>query len=177
MSRNLAQSDSGTTAISEEPVVIRPNRRPTLGFLVEQWAPTVLAVISGYLGWHFGYLHLLSASWASAFLDRVLTMVAIIIGYLIAVIAILPAVDEKMIIRKLKEWGYFQTLVNYFGTAIWSSFLLMGVSVFSFTLPYSVKANGLADGIYSALWWFLFAFVVAAIVRSTRLLLKLITSR
>ena len=104
-------------------------------------------------------------------------MVAIIIGYLIAVIAILPAVDEKMIIRKLKEWGYFQTLVNYFGTAIWSSFLLMGVSVFSFTLPYSVKANGLADGIYSALWWFLFAFVVAAIVRSTRLLLKLITSR
>ena len=177
MSRNLAQSDSGATAISEEPVVIRPNRRPTLGFLAEQWAPTALAVISGYLGWHFGYVHLLSAPWASSFLDRVLTMVAIIIGYLIAVIAILPAVDEKMIVRKLKEWGYFRTLVNYFGTAIWSSFLLLGVSVLSSTLAYSLKNNALADGIYSAVWWFLFVFVITAVVRATRLLLKLITAR
>jgi len=104
-------------------------------------------------------------------------MVAIVIGYLIAVIAILPAVDEKIIVRKLKDWGYFRTMVNYFGTAIWSAFLLLGVSVLSSALPYSIKSNTTADGIYSAFWWFLFVFVVTAVVRSTRLLLKLITAR
>ena len=86
-------------------------------------------------------------------------MVAIIIGYLIAVVAILPAVDEKTIVKKLKDWGYFRMLVSYFGAAIWSSFLLLGASVLPSTFPYQVRNNQLADGLFSAFWWLLFVLL------------------
>ncbi len=153
------------------------HRRPTFGYLLEQGGPTVIGLVCGALGWHFGYLHLLSASWAAQFLDRVLTMAAIIIGYLVAVVAILPAVDEKYIVRKLKNWGYFRKLVSYFGSAIWSSFFLLGLSVLPSTLTYALRNNWTVDGVFSAAWWAVFGFVSIAVLRATRLLLKLLTAQ
>ena len=151
-------------------------RRRSIGFVSEDWAPAIIGLASGSMGWHYGYLHLLSASWGGAFLDRVLTISAILVGYLIAVIAILPAVNQKLIVQKLKSWGYFQILVGYFGAAIWSSFLLVGVSVLPSVLPYSLKANWTIDGIFSAIWWLILGFTSTAVVRATRLLLRLLAA-
>jgi hypothetical protein len=131
----------------------------------------------GAVGWRYGYLHLLSTSWAPAFLDRVVTMTAIIIGYLIAVVAILPATENKNIVQKFKAWGYFRVLVGYFGSAIWSAFLLLALSVLPPTLPYAARQHWTLDGLFSAAWWFTFGFVVVAVLRATRLLLKLLTAR
>jgi hypothetical protein len=156
--------------------VIPALKRHSIGFLAEHWAPLIVGIMSGALGWHYGYLHLLSVSWGTAFLDRVLTISAILVGYLIAVIAILPAVNQKLIIQKLQSWGYFQRLVDYFGSAIWSSFLLVGTSVLPAVLQYSVKANWTVDGVFSAIWWFIFGFTATAVVRATRLLLKLLAA-
>ncbi len=152
-----------------------PKRR-SIGFLAEDWAPLIVGLTLGVLGWHYGYLHLLSVSWGGAFLDRLLTISAILVGYLIAVIAILPAVNQKLIIQRLKSWGYFQILVDYFGSAIWSSFLLVGTSVLPSVLPYSVKANWTVDGVFSAIWWFILGFTATAVIRATRLLLKLLAA-
>jgi hypothetical protein len=152
-------------------------KRPSLGYLLEQGTPTIVGLLCGILGWHFGYLHLLSVPWATAFLDRVLTMTAILIGYLIAVVAILPAVNEKYIVQKLKGWGYFRILVGYFGSAIWSSFVLLVLSILPFTLPYATRHHATVDGVFSAVWWAVLGFVVIAVLRATRLLLKLLTAR
>ena len=152
-------------------------QRPSLGFLLERWAPAAMGLAFGVAGWHIGYLHLLSASWAPGFLDRVLTMSAILIGYLVAVVAILPAVNEKYIVQKLKSWGYFRTLVGYFGSAIWSAFLLMGLSILPSVLPFALKENWNFDGAFSALWWLTFGLTSVAVLRATRLLLKLLTAR
>jgi hypothetical protein len=151
-------------------------KRPSLGYLVEQGAPALVGVACGAMGWHYGYLHMLSTSWAGSFLDRVVTMTAIIIGYLIAVVAILPATENKFIVQKFKAWGYFRILVSYFGSAIWSSFVLLAMSVLPSTLPYALRSHRTFDGVFSALWWFVFAFVVVAVLRATRLLLKLLTA-
>jgi hypothetical protein len=152
-------------------------KRPSLGYLVEQNSPIFAGLACGAVGWHYGYLHLLSTSWAATFLDRVLTITAIIIGYLIAVVAILPAMDNKYIVQKFKGWGYFRILVNYFGSAIWSAFLLLALSVIPSTLPYAVRQRWTVDGMFSAVWWFAFGYVVIAVLRATRLLLKLLTAR
>lgn len=153
------------------------SKRPSLGFLLEQGAPTAIGLVCSLLGWHFGYLHLLSVSWAMAFLDRVLTISAILIGYLVAVVAILPAVNEKYIVQKLKGWNYFRILVGYFGSAIWSSFLLLALSLLPSTLPYAVRQSRTVDGVFSAVWWLVFGFVAIAVLRATRLLLKLLNAQ
>jgi hypothetical protein len=177
MSTNPEASDRGAKDLSREPLVMPIPKRLSLGFLLEQWAPIAVGLAFGLLGWHFGYLHLLSVSWAAAFLDRVLTMSAILIGYLVAVVAIIPAFNETHIIQQLKSWGYYRVLVTYFGSAIWSSFLLMALSVLPLVMPFAVKVNWTVDGVFSALWWLVFGFTSTAVFRATRLLLKLLTAR
>jgi hypothetical protein len=152
-------------------------KRPSPGFLLEQWGPALAGTLCGFFGWKFGYLHLLSVSWSAAFLDRVLTVAAILIGYLVAVVAILPAVNEKYIVQKLKSWGYFQILVGYFGSAIWSSFLVLGLSVLPLVMPFAIKGNWTVDGVFSAIWWLVFGFTFTAVLRATHLLLRLLSSR
>ena len=156
MSPNLAESGREAPGLSKDPVVMPTPKRPSVGYVVERGGPLLAGIGCGFVGWHFGYMHLLSVSWGGTFLDRILTMTAIIIGYSIAVVAILPATDNKYIVQKFKSWGYFRILVSYFGSAIWSAFSLLALSIIPFTLSYAVRQHRTVDGVFSAVWWFAF---------------------
>ena len=177
MSAHSAQGDRGQPSVPGEPAVVPIAKRPTAGYMLEQWTPTALGIIGAVCGWRFGYLHLLSVSWAPLFLDRILTFTAIVIGYLVAVVAILPAVEDKAIVKRFKDWGYFKILVGYFGSAIWFAFVLAGLSFAPGILSHRIHQIAVVDGIFSALWWFALGFVVAAVIRATRMLLFLLLAR
>jgi hypothetical protein len=141
---------------------------------IERWAPLFVACLTGFLGWHFGYLHLLSAGWSGPFLDKIVNATAILVAYLVTVVAILPATEDKRIIRQLKEWGYYPQLIRYIGLSLWSLFALLVLSVAASAFSYRVKMRPSFDGAYSAAWWFLLGYGISAFVRTTRLMLKLL---
>jgi hypothetical protein len=129
------------------------------------------------LGWHFGWLHVLSVSWAPAFIGNLITADAIFVAYLFGVIAILPAVSDKTIVQKFKEWGWFVQLVGYLRSAVWSALFVLALSLATYAISPQLKASAKIDGIFSAIWWGSLGFVTLAVVRATSIMLKLLTAR
>ena len=162
--------------VSEQPVVIKLSPPPGWGLLAERWLPLTIGLPCGITAWRIGYLHLLSATWANSFLDKVVSATAIFVAYLVTVVAVLPATEDKKIIRQLKQWGYFPQLIGYIGSAIWSLLALLMMSVSVSALNTHLRSMRTVDGVFSALWWFLLGFSFTAFVRATRLMLKLLVA-
>ena len=120
---------------------------------------------------------MLSVSWAPLFIANIITADAIFVAYLFGVIAILPAVSDKTIVQRFKEWGWFVDLVGYLRSAVWSALLVLVLSLATYGFPPDLKQRPVFDGIFSAVWWGTLAFVCLAVVRATSIMLKLLTAR
>ena len=138
------------------------------------WLLGLVGLLGGFLA---PSLWILTAPWKDSLLDKVVVACAIFVAYLVTAATIIPAVEEKAIIRKLKNWGYFRYIVDYLRHALWASSALLLISLAAIPLPESWMANAAFNGVFSAAWWGVFAFTVGAVFRATSILIKLLLAR
>ena len=106
-------------------------------------------------------------------LDKVIAAMSIFTAYLLTAITILPAVEDKLVVRKLKRWGYFPIFVGYLRHAVWSGGLLIIFSLALVPLK-EVALAALTRNIISGAWWGFLALSFASIYRVSKLLFKFI---
>jgi hypothetical protein len=120
------------------------------------------------------YLRLLNASWRDDFLNKIISVCAIFVAYLVTAVTILPAIEDKAIIQRLKRWGYFHFIVSYLRDAIWSSAVLLVLCLA--VTPFSKPLASLVwfDLSYSTVWWAALLFAAGSVYRATHILLKML---
>ena len=105
-------------------------------------------------------------------------------AYLLTAATVLPAVEEKAIVQKLRSWKYYGFIVGYIGRAAWAAGFLLLLSIISIPLPDIctkiawLNSNAEAiNGLFSALWWSALALAAGFVFIATRILLKLLRAR
>lgn len=172
----LEGRDRDASELPEDPVVFS-KPRPSAGLLGEIYLPWLLGVIAFILAYLKAGLWILSATWQDRLLDRTISASAILVAYLLTAITILPALEEKQAIQRLRRWNYFKYVASYLGRATWSAGVLLLLSLAATPLPGSWKSKPSFDPIFSATWWSVFAFTVGAVFVATKVLLKLVRAR
>lgn len=136
----------------------------------ERHAPLVLGVVGAVASFMCSALWLLGARWRATILESSIAVGAIFAAYLATALTILPAVDEKPIVARLRQAGLFGGLVGYIGSAI---YWMIGVVVLSIALIPIGEVRWL-DRWVSALWWGALTCAVAAMVRAVRMTIRLV---
>src|SRR6185312_5234430 len=139
--------------IFDDSGVIRPPQRSTASLLFEQYHPWLVALVAAFFGFREGYLHILSTSWSASALEKVNNIMGILAGYLVAVVALLPALEERTWMRKFRELGYHYYIVSYLRSALWSCLLSVGLTTATSFFSYSLRSHRSFDGFYSLVWW------------------------
>jgi hypothetical protein len=158
--------------LSKERTLVMPPLRPSKALLVEQFAPATVGLLAGLLVARTRGLWVLHASWHDLVLDKAVDIELGMLACLIAIVAFLPAIEEKTIIRKLKQWGWYRRLVSYLKESICVSALAMFLTLAIIVLPENWRGNLLVDRISSSMWWGLVAYSVFAAVRIVNLSIK-----
>ena len=134
--------------------------------------------------WFLPPLWLLKAEWRSELLTDVVAASAILAAYLLTAATVLPAVEDKIIVQKLRRWQYYGFIVDYIGRAIQATSLLLVLSLVAIPLPTLVTTIGplkahanLVNQGFSALWWSMAVLSVGFVYVATRTLLKLLRAR
>lgn len=138
------------------------------------WAVGIILFVAAAQHESFWFL---SKSWRDDFTNKVVSACAILVAYLITAATIIPAVEEKNVIRKLKESGGFSLLIAYLRTAIWSSTVLLGLSILASSFLAHWAGSLTRDRWFSAVFWFFVGFAGAAAYRAVSRLLKLLLAR
>lgn len=149
-----------------------PKARASVALLWEMWAPWVAGAV-GFFGtfWVSG-LWILNATWKNPLLDKVVAACAIFVAYLATAVTVIPAIESKSIVKRLKDWGYLRIIVAYLRDAIASSGLLLILSLIAVPVPQWLASWPYFDRSFSGLWWGVSLFAVASAVRAVRLLIK-----
>src|ERR1700730_9714885 len=136
MSAIVNRSYRDSSKLSEEPLVDsqQPMPRPSFALLRERWLPWVFSVLTFVGVWDFPGLWLFRAEWKSELLTNVIAASAILAAYLLTAATILPAVEEKAIVQKLRSWKYYGYIVGYIGRAAWATAFLLLISVLAVPL-------------------------------------------
>lgn len=151
--------------------------RPSAGLLLEILTPWCFGVTGLVTGYFWTALWLLKSDWAPGFLGNVIAACSIFVAYLLTAATILPAVEEKVIMKRLRNWGYYQHILDYIGRAAWSSGALLLISLMIFPIPQGLRVVAGVDRAVSAIWWAVFAFMVGAVFIATRILLKMLRAQ
>lgn len=138
------------------------------------WALALAAAISSCLN---PELWILAAPWGNRLLDTVLVVGGVFVAYLVTAATIIPAVEGKAIVQKLRSWGYFKYLTDYLRSALVSSGLLVLSSILVIPFQLQLASHPGLDGSFSVAWWALLAYTTGAVYRIVRLLLRLIQAR
>jgi choline-glycine betaine transporter len=142
--------------------------------MFEKYLPWLMGAAGAVIPVAIPYLRLLNASWRDDFLNKIISVCAIFVAYLVTVVTILPVIEEKSIIQRLKRWGYFQYIVSYLRDAIWSSAILLVLCLAVSPFPKSLASIDRFDLSYSAAWWAALFFAAGSVYRATHLLLKML---
>jgi len=142
--------------------------------VVEILTPWFLGAMGVGAGYYEASLRLLKAEWAPSFLGNVVAACAIFVAYLLTAATILPAVEEKSIMQRLRNWGYSKYILNYIGRAAWSSGALLLASLLISPIPKQLREVVRVDRFVSAGWWGVFAFTIGAVFIATKMLLKIL---
>jgi membrane protease YdiL (CAAX protease family) len=134
--------------------------------------------------WNFPALWLFHADWTKDLLANVIAASAILAAYLLTAATILPAIEEKTIIQRLRDWKYYDQIVNYIGRAAKGVTFLLTLSLVAIPLPKVIQVTtslnpylSRIDQIFSAFWWAIFVLSVGFVYVATRILLKLLRAR
>jgi hypothetical protein len=141
------------------------------------WAPWLLGAAGLALVWAFPALWLLNAPWRGRLLDQVVVACSIFVAYLLTAASILPAVEEKAIIQRLRSWGYYKLILLYIGRAAWAAGFLLLLSLAAAPLPPFLAGSEHFNRWFSAFWWAALFFTVSAVFVATRILLKVLRAR
>lgn len=147
-------------------------RKPTVSFLSERFGPLLLGVGAGAAVTRISMLWLLCAAWKEFLLDKVIDVEIGLLAGLLAIVAFLPALEEKTVIRKFKQWGYYKYVVGYLREAVWVAGLAMLLSLAIIVFPDKWRMSGRANLVVSSLWWGLIFYSVATGFRIVKLALK-----
>src|ERR1700732_4720471 len=85
--------------------------KPSSGLFLEHYGPSAVALIAGVSVLWVPALWLLHAKWRELLLDKMLDIQIGLLAGLLAIVAFLPAIEEKTVIRKLKQFGWYRYLV------------------------------------------------------------------
>ena len=149
-----------------------PSLRPGTKFLAERYGPVVLSIIAGLVISRVPSLWLLGASWRELLVDKMLDVEIGLLAGLIAVVAFLPAIEDKTVIRKFKQWGYYKYLVGYLKESIWISGCAMVLTLVLIVYSDAWKSHYRVNQITSACWWGLVLYSFATAFRIVKLALK-----
>ena len=152
------------------PIVMKP--RPGIGLLFERFTPFAIGVISGAVVLRTPTLWVLQATWHEFFLDKILDIEIGQLAGLFAVVAFLPAIEERTVIRKLKQWGWYRYLINYIREAMFVSALATMLAISCIVWPDTLRGNIHFDQLISSVLWCLILYSVAAAFRIVRLSIK-----
>ncbi len=130
--------------------------RPGAGLLWEILMPWVSGVAGCLFVIWCPTLWMLGAAWKDSLLDKVVAACSIFVAYLVTVVTVIPAIEEKSIIRRLQDWGYFKFIIRYLRDAVWSTGLLLLLSLAAIPIPSMIAAKPHVDQGFSALWWGVF---------------------
>jgi hypothetical protein len=160
------------TNLAEKRTFVMPTPPPGKALLAEKYGPAIAGVGWGVIVLWIPSLWVLRASWQELLLDKTVDVELGLLAGLIAIVAFLPAIEDKTVIRKLKQWGWYRYLVGYLKEAIWVSALTMLLSLVFIVLPDGLRKSARLDRILSSVWWGLLLYSVAAALRIVRLSIK-----
>jgi hypothetical protein len=133
---------------------------------------------------YFPPVWLLAAPWKEAILGDVISASAILVAYLLTAATILPAIEDKAAVQKLKSWNYFNPIVDRIGSAAYAAGALLVLSILAVPLvdvmgkmPYLKDEVASANRLFSALWWSSLLLTIGLVFVATRILLKLLRAR
>lgn len=139
--------------------------------------PWLAALSVGVATWFVREMWILNSVWRDALLNKVVAACAIFVAYLLTAATVIPALEDRAILQKLREWGYFGYIIRYLRDAIWASGALLLLSTLVDPLPKVLTSSVLFDRFFSAVWWALLAMTICTVVRVTRLLMKMLLAR
>ncbi len=143
-----------------------------LPFLLERFGPLVVGIGVAASITRIPTLWLLCATWKDFLLDKVIDVEIGLLAGLLAIVAFLPALEEKTVIRKFKQWGYYIYMVGYLREAVWIAGLAMLLSLAIIVFPDVWRMNVRTNIAVSAAWWGLVIYSVATCFRIVKLALK-----
>lgn len=116
-----------------------------------------------------------TAEWREALLANVVAACAILVAYLLTAATILPAIEDKSIVQRLRTWGYYGYVVSYIGRAALLAGSLLITSLAGIVLPHLVpRSLPLVNALFSGFWWGLLAATIIAVFIATRIVLQMI---
>jgi hypothetical protein len=158
--------------------------RASFALLRERWLPWVFSVLTFVGVWAFPGLWLFHAEWKSELLTNVIAASAILAAYLLTAATILPAVEEKAIVQKLRSWKYYGYIVGYIGRAAQGAAFLLVLSLLAIPFPKIVSTTTALnshferiDQVFSAVWWSVAVLSIGFVYVATRILLKLLRAQ
>jgi hypothetical protein len=165
----------------DEPTVRSSPPRTSFALLLEKWGPYLLAACAFAGVWYFPNLWLLKAEWKSDLLTNVIAASTILAAYLLTAATILPALEEKAVVQKLRAAKYYDFIVGYIARAAKAAGSLLVLSVIAIPLTKVVsetsrlKAHAdLLNQVFSAVWWALAILSVSFVYVATRILFRLL---
>jgi uncharacterized membrane protein len=152
-------------------------RKLTVDFLAERFGPGLVGLLSAIGVFWIPALWLLHATWHDLLLDKAMDVEVGLLAGLLAVVAFLPAIEEKTVIRKFKEWGYYRFLIGYLAEAIIIAAVASVLSLAIIVFPESWKFHYYVDRITSAIWWGCIVYSLATCYRIVKISLKTLLAK
>jgi hypothetical protein len=136
-------------------------------------AATVLFTLSA----RFPETRLLNSDWGRLLIGDVISASAIIVAYLLTVLTVIPAVESKGIVQKMKEWIFYRLLIDYFRAGLAAASVLFLLSLASRPLSEIGPQYYRLDGLFSALWWGTLGYTLVAVYRIIARFLNILLAR
>jgi hypothetical protein len=175
---------------SEPALPERPLRlRSTWAALREHWGPWVgsFCVFIGVC--FFPSIWILQAPWKDGLLADVISASAIFVAYLLTAATVLPALEDRPLIRKFRLWGYYDRIVNYIARSAYAAGFLLLLSLSAIILPTILSAiipsiggvlpawlsgHQLSNRLFSAFWWASLSLMASFTFVATRTLMGML---
>ena len=139
---------------------------------IERWYPYVLSLV---ITMFYLYFHRLIdvTSTAKALFPVVTSISAIAVGFLLAAQSIILSIDERSVIKGLKQGGVYGHLVGYVIKAVYWSFATTIVTGTGMVLSLHVNASGwMFSVIFTGVWVFITATGSLCCYRHSHAILK-----
>jgi hypothetical protein len=139
---------------------------------IESWFPLALGLIAGSISMFLIPSRLIGASWRGVVLQNSITALSIFVAYLATAVTVIPAIEDKAIIKRLRRFGYLRILVGYISEAILATGLLLVFSIIMSAFPDGWSAAVRLNRNMSAGWWGLVFYSLTSVFRAVRLMIK-----
>ena len=156
--------------------LVRATPRASNRLLLERWHPLVCAIATTLITSRFNRPQLLDLHEYGDFVVKVIDVSAVFAAYALTALTILPALNERGVVVRLRSAGLFRNLTSYLAAALWASLSLVLFGLFLKAAGYEVAKHYWLSRECSALWWGLTVFAALSLVRASRLLIALVSS-